>query len=192
MARKDCLGLVYGQPGRASAICVLTQRQEDLGLDAATRQPKVKLWWEVMAGAHKSWPSRTPVSVMVSEIQRLYRGYPVDDPRRFTSISIDREDASAIIRGFRELLRGSGISTVRPLEVTEESSERRDAHKREDLLFRLNLGVDQGTLRVAPDQEWLLALDSAVHWGATDADVLGRAACLAFWTTAMIEVGEHR
>jgi hypothetical protein len=126
----------------------------------------------------------------VHEIRRLYSSYPVDDPRKFNWFALDREENSAIIRGFRHLLKGSGIS-VRPLWVTEDGGERPRV-KREDLLFQINLGVDQANLK-SPSfgDEWLLPLDSEIHWAASDADCLARAASLCYWSTGLPEIGER-
>jgi hypothetical protein len=146
----------------------------------------MKIWWEPVLGGHKAWSARTPVASIVAEIKRLYREYPVDDPRRFTSVAIDRENDSVVIRTFREMLSMSGIS-VRALPVTEKFSEH--AYKREDLVFSLRNAVDQGYLKVAPGEEWLLALDTAIKWAATDTDVLGRAACLAWKVACLPPVG---
>jgi hypothetical protein len=81
---------------------------------------------------------------------------------------------------------------VREISITEEESADGSV-RREDLLFGLRNAVDENRLKV-PDSignEWILQLDSAIGWGATDADVLGRACCLAHLTTGMREVGER-
>jgi hypothetical protein len=172
-----------------SAICLVTQRHEDMGMDPATRAPKQRIWWELTT--LRSWPARTPVSVMVSEIRRMHGTYAVNSPQRFNAISVDRDEGSAIIRGFRRLLEGTGIR-IRPLPITEEGGER-PCVKREDLLFELSLAVDQGRCKIPPSigEEFLLPLDAAVRWGSSDADLLGRVVSLTFWSTGLLEPGER-
>jgi hypothetical protein len=96
VGRRDLVGFTFGAPGLAHAICVVTQRGDDLGLDPGTRPPKKKLWWEVTT--LKSWPARTPLRVMVEEIKRLRGAYAVDDAKRFNWILIDRGHKSGIVR----------------------------------------------------------------------------------------------
>ena len=96
-----------------------------------------------MAGAHTG-------CLIVGEIGRLYAQYSVDDPRRFASVAIDRENGWAVTRTFRELLATSGIG-VRALPVTAENTDQ--GCRREDLLFSLRNAVDQGYLKIALDEE---------------------------------------
>ena len=186
--RRDVCGLSFGQPGMSSAMCILTQHVQSLGLDPGTRQLKLKIFWTPVVGSHKAWPARVPVSTIVAEIKRLYSSYSFDDPRRFASVAIDRESGSAIVRTFRELLGAIGVG-VRALPVTEEKTDY--GCRREDLLFSLRNAVDQGYLKVAPDSDWLYALDSSIKWHATDSDVLGRSCCLAWKLACLPPVGER-
>jgi hypothetical protein len=191
VGRRDLIGFTFGAPGLAHGLCVVSERQDDLGLNPSTRQPKTRNWWEVTY--LKSFAARTPRSVLASEIKGLYSAYAVDDPKRFHAVRIDRGGNSGIIRGFRHALQGSDIGLIGK-SITEEETAADGSIKREDLLFELRAAVDENRLKV-PDSigdEWILQLDSAVRWGATDHDVLGRSVALAFWTTGLNEVGERR
>ena len=162
----------------------------------------MKIWWQPVEGAHFSWPPRTAVSTIVSEIKRLYEAYTPEAPpagpystkmasaypRRFVSVALDRENGSAVIRTFRELLASSNIA-VKAMPVTEEKTDH--GCRREDLLFSLKHACDAGYLKVAPDSDWLYALDSSIKWHATDSDVLGRSCCLAWKLACLPPVGER-